>query len=306
MQNQLAVEIAGLKLSNPTMLAAGILGMTGASLREVSVCGVGAVITKSVGLKPREGYSNPTVAQVACGLLNAVGLPNPGIDEFKEEIRETKEVGIGVPLIASIYGFSTEEFIKVAKIVTKAGADALELNVSCPHVKETGAEIGQSPGLLAEIVRGVRQNVEKPVFVKLTPNVANIVELAKVAVKAGADALTVINTVRAMAIDVETTRPILANKIGGLSGSAIKPIAVRCVYEIYSAVDVPIVGCGGIADWQDAVEFMLAGASGIQIGTAIATEGLGVFGSITRGINSYLKRKGLRSVREIVGLSHHN
>lgn len=304
MRNRLAVEIAGLKLSNPTMLAAGILGMTGASLKEAINCGAGAVVTKSVGLKPREGYPNPTVAQVACGLLNAMGLPNPGIDEFKEEIKEVKQSEIGVPLIVSIYGFSTVEFVKVAKVAAEAGADALELNVSCPHVKETGAEIGQNPGLVAEVVREVKRNVEKPVFVKLTPNVADIVGVAEAAVEAGADALTAINTVRAMAIDVETTRPILANKIGGLSGPAIKPIAVRCVYEIYREVDVPIVGCGGITSWRDAVEFMLAGASAVQIGTAIATKGLSVFKSITRGVNLYLKRKGFRSVKEIVGLSH--
>ncbi len=306
MRNRLAVEIAGLKLSNPTMLAAGILGMTGESLKEAFACGAGAVVTKSVGLKPLEGYPNPTVAQVACGLLNAMGLPNPGIDEFKEEIKELKQSEPLMRLIVSIYGFSTSEFVKVAKVVANAGADALELNVSCPHVKETGAEIGQSPSLVAEVVREVKNNVKKPVLVKLTPNVSDIVGVAKAAVEAGADALTAINTVRAMAIDAETTRPILANKIGGLSGSAIKPIAVRCVYEIYREVDVPIVGCGGVTSWRDAVEFMLAGASAVQIGTAIATEGLDVFKSVTRGIDLYLKRKGFRSVKEIVGLSHHS
>jgi len=304
MHARLVVEIAGLKLSNPTMLAAGILGMTSESLMEAINCGAGAVVTKSVGSKPREGYPNPTVAQVDCGLLNAMGLPNPGIEEFKEEIMEVKQSETNVPLIVSIYGFSTSEFVEVAKAAVEVGADALELNVSCPHVKETGADIGQNPDLLAEVVRQVKRNVEKPVFVKLTPNVVDIVGVAKAAVEAGADALTAMNTVRAMAIDVETTRPILANKIGGLSGPAIKPIAVRCVYEIYRAVDVPIVGCGGITDWRDAVEFMLAGASAVQIGTAIATQGLGVFKSITRGIGVYLKRKGFGSVREIVGLSH--
>jgi dihydroorotate dehydrogenase (NAD+) catalytic subunit len=303
-RNRLAVEIAGLKLSNPTMLAAGILGMTGASLREAINCGAGAVVTKSVGLKPREGYPNPTVTQVACGLLNAMGLPNPGIYEFKEEIKEVKQSETHVPLIISIYGFSTSEFVKVAKVAAEAGADALELNVSCPHVGGTGAEIGQNPGLVAEVVREVKKGVNKLVFVKLTPNVADIVEVAKAAVEAGADALTAINTVRAMAVDVETTRPILANKIGGLSGPAVSPIAVRCVYEIYREVDVPIVGCGGITSWQDAVEFMLAGASAVQVGTAIATMGLGVFKLITRGVNVYLKRKGFGSVEEIVGLSH--
>ena len=156
MRSRLAVEIAGLKLSNPTMLAAGILGMTGASLREASVWGAGAVVTKSVGLKPREGYSNPTVAQVACGLLNAMGLPNPGVNEFKEEINEVRQSGIPVPLIVSVYGFSTSEFVKVAKVAAEAGADALELNVYCNQDRDTGAEIGQKPRLVSEVVEEVK------------------------------------------------------------------------------------------------------------------------------------------------------
>jgi len=301
---RLVTEIAGLKLANPTMLAAGILGLTGSSLRSVVEAGAGAVVTKSVGLKPREGYPNPTVVQVECGLLNAVGLPNPGIHHFIEEIREAKETG--VPIIVSVYGYSSEEFAEVAKVATEAGADALELNVSCPHVEETGAEIGSDPELVTEVVREVKKKVEKPVFVKLTPNVANIAEIAKAAVEAGADAITAINTVRAMTIEIETTRPLLANRIGGLSGPAIKPIAVRCVYEVYREVDVPVIGCGGITTWRDAVEFMLAGASAVQIGTAIAFKGLGVFKSVTKGIDAYVKKKGFSSVKEIVGLANKN
>jgi len=305
MSSRLAIEIAGLKLANPTMLAAGILGMTGSSLRSIVEAGAGAVVTKSVGLKTRKGYPNPTVIQVNCGLLNAMGLPNPGIYNFREEIMEVKETGVPiVPIIVSIYGFSSEEFVKVAKGAVEAGADALELNVSCPHVEETGAEIGQNSRLVAEIVEKVKSRVDKPVFVKLTPNVANIVEVAKAAVEAGADAITAINTVKAMAIEIETTRPFLANKIGGLSGPAIKPIAVRCVYEVYCEVNVPVIGCGGITTWRDAVEFILAGASAVQIGTAIAFKGPGVFKSVTRGIDTYIRKKGFGSVKEIVGLSH--
>jgi len=304
MSGRLVTEIAGLKLDNPTMLAAGILGLTGSSLKSVVEAGAGAVVTKSVGLKPREGYPNPTVVQVECGLLNAIGLPNSGIHHFSEEIREAKEAG--VPIIVSVYGYSSEEFAEVAKVATKAGADALELNVSCPHVEETGAEIGSDPELVAEVVREVKKKVDRPVFVKLTPNVANIAEIAKAAAKAGTDAITAINTVRAMTIEIETTRPLLANKIGGLSGRAIKPIAVRCVYEVYREVDVPVIGCGGIMGWQDAVEFMLAGASAVQIGTAIAFKGLGVFKSVTKGIDAYVKKKGFGSVKEIVGLAHKN
>ena len=301
MSRRLATEIAGLKLANPTMLAAGILGLTGSSLRSVVEAGAGAVITKSLGLKQREGYPNPTVVQVDCGLLNAMGLPNPGVRHFGEEIKEVKETG--VPVIVSIYAFSSEEFAKAAEVAVGVGADALELNVSCPHVEKTGAEIGSDPELVTKVVRKVKNKVDKPVFVKLTPNVANIVEVAKSAVEAGVDAITAINTVRAMTIEIETTRPLLANKIGGLSGPAMKPIAVRCVYEIYREVDVPVIGCGGITDWRDAVEFMLAGASAVQIGTAIAFKGLGVFKSVTRGIDAYVGKKGFGSVKDIVGLA---
>jgi len=301
MPRRLATEIAGLKLANPTMLAAGILGLTGSSLRSVVEAGAGAIVTKSLGLKPREGYLNPSVVQVDCGLLNAMGLPNPGVHHFGEEIREVKETG--VPIIVSVYGFSSEEFAKVAEVAVKMEADALELNVSCPHVEETGAEIGSNSELVAEVVKKVKNKVDKPVFVKLTPNVADIGEVAKAAVEAGADAITAINTVRAMAIEIETAQPLLANKVGGLSGPAIKPIAVRCVYEIYREVDVPVIGCGGITSWRDAVEFMLAGASAIQIGTAIAFKGLAVFKSVTRGIEAYVKKKGFRNVKEIVGLA---
>jgi len=301
MENRLATEIAGLKLANPTMLASGILGYTGLSLKSIIEAGAGAVVTKSMGLEPRTGYPNPTVVQTDCGLLNAMGLPNPGISHFKEEMKEIKSTG--VPTILSIYGYSSEEFAKVAETAVKMGADALELNVSCPHVKKAGAEIGCDPLLLTEIVKEVKKKVDKPVIVKLTPNIANIGEIAKAAEKAGADAITAINTVKAMNIEIETGRPLLANKFGGLSGPAIKPIAVRCVYDVYRSVDVSVIGCGGITSWQDAVEFMLAGASAVQIGTAIAFKGVSVFSSVAKGIDAYLQRKGFKNVKELVGLA---
>ena len=295
-------QIANLSMPNPTMLASGILGISAETLLEVAEAGAGAVVTKSIGLKPNSGYPNPTVIQVECGFLNAVGLPNPGIHKFAEEIRKLKK--LKVPLIISIFGFSPSEYAEVASVAAEAGADALELNLSCPHVKGTGSEIGQDPGMIKLTVKAVKNRVNKPVFAKLTPNTAHIATLAEAAASAGADAITAINTVRAMAIDVETFRPILANRFGGLSGAAIKPIAIRCVYEIYEAVNVPIIGCGGIRTWKDAVEFMLAGASAIQVGSAIALEGLSIFSSICHGISAYLERKGFRSVNEIVGLAH--
>jgi dihydroorotate dehydrogenase (NAD+) catalytic subunit len=232
-----------------------------------------------------------------------MGLPNPGIEAYVQEIRHAKTV-LPVPLIVSVFGFSAEEYAVTAKKAAEAGADAVELNVSCPHVKETGSEIGQNPETLAKVVKKVKVAVQKPVFVKLSPNVTDIVEIAQAAVKAGADALTAINSVRAMAIDVETALPVLSNKKGGLSGPAIKPIALRCVHDIYEKVKAPIMGCGGVTSWRDAVEFFLAGASTVQIGTAIALKNPSVFEAINRGVNAYLKKKGFGSVKEIVGLSH--
>jgi dihydroorotate dehydrogenase (NAD+) catalytic subunit len=285
------------------MLASGILGYSVETLQNIVKGGAGAVVTKSVGLKPRKGYANPTVVQASCGLVNAMGLPNPGIDEFINEILAAKRV-LNVPVIVSVYGFSAAEYAAVAQKAATAGADAVELNVSCPHVRETGSEIGQNPKTLGEVVRSVKAVVDKPVMVKLSPNVTNVADIAGAAVNAGADALTVANTVKAMVIDTETAMPILANKVGGLSGAAVKPIAVRHVYDVYARVKVPIIGCGGVSNWRDAVEFFLAGASAVQIGTAIATKGPAVFKAVARGIEVYLRRKGFRSVNEIVGLSH--
>jgi dihydroorotate dehydrogenase (NAD+) catalytic subunit len=302
--NPLSISFAGLALANPTSLASGILGYSAESLSRVAKGGAGAVVTKSVGVEPRVGYSNPTVVQAEAGLINAMGLPNPGIEVYSEEIKFSKTI-LRVPVIVSVFGYSAEEYALVAKRAALAGADAVELNVSCPHVRQTGAEIGQNPKLLMEVVQAVKAAINKPLIVKLSPNVSDITVLAHVAVEAGADALTVANTLKAMAIDAETTMPILANVRGGLSGPAIKPVALRCVYDIHEAYeDVPIIGCGGISDWRDAVEFMLAGASAVQIGTAVAVD-IEVFQSINKGVETYLRRKQLGSVKDIVGLAHH-
>ncbi|MEM4733820.1 MAG: dihydroorotate dehydrogenase [Candidatus Bathyarchaeia archaeon] len=302
-ENPLSINVAGLQLESPTMLASGILGYTPASLQSNAENGAGAVVTKSIGLKSRMGYPNPSVVQTKCGLINAMGLPNPGIDAYTSEIRHAKAL-LHVPLIVSVYGFSAEEYAATAWRAAEAGADAVELNVSCPHVKETGSEIGQNPEVLAEVVRKVKSATRKPVIVKLSPNVTDITKLAEAAVHAGADALTAINTLRAMAIDIETAQPILSNRHGGFSGPAVKPVALRCVYDLYERVKIPIIGCGGVADWRDAVEFFLAGASAIQVGTAIALKGPAVFKAINRGISAYLRKKKLGSVKELVGLAH--
>jgi len=302
--NPLSTNLAGLKLENPTMLASGVLGYSAESLNRVVKGGAGAVVTKSIGLEPRVGYPNPTVVQAEAGLINAMGLPNPGIELYAQEIKYCKTV-LRVPVIVSVFGYSADEYAKVAKKAVDAGADAVELNVSCPHVQFTGSEIGQNPKLLAEVVEKVKVAVGKPVIVKLSPNVADIAVTAKAAVKAGADVLTAVNTLKAMAIDSETMLPILSNLKGGLSGPAMKPVALRCVYDIREELpDVPIIGCGGISDWTGAVEFFLAGASAVQVGTAIALENTDVFKAITKGVETFLRKKHYRSVKEIVNLAH--
>jgi dihydroorotate dehydrogenase (NAD+) catalytic subunit len=290
-------------METPTCLASGIMGYSAESMQRIVKAGAGAVVTKSVGATARMGYANPTIVQAKCGLINAIGLPNPGIDEYIQEIRYAKTL-LHVPLIVSVYGYTAEEYAATAQKAAEAGADAIELNVSCPHVKDTGTEIGQNPRTLTEVIKAVKAAVQKPIIVKLSPNVTDIADIAETAVKAGANALTAINTVKAMAIDPETTLPILSNTKGGLSGPAIKPIALRCVYDIHEHVKTPIMGCGGITTWQDAVEFFLAGATAIQIGTAIALNDPSVFQTINKGVTAYLKKKGFRSVKEIVGLSH--
>ena len=295
--------IAGLNLKNPTILASGILGYSIGSFQRVVEGGAGAIVTKSIGLEAREGYPNPTIFQANNGLINAMGLPNPGIVNYAPKISQAKNV-LKVPLIVSIYGFSIEEYVITAKKAAEAGADAIELNVSCPNVKKTGSEIGQNPEILAQVVKEVKATIQKPVIVKLSPNVTDIVAVANAAVDAGVDALVATNTVRAMAINVETSYPVLSNTFGGLSGPAVKPIVLRCVYELYEKLNVPIIGCGGIIDWRDAVEFLLAGASAIQIGTAIALKNPEVFSAINQGIIEYLKKNRLKKVKEIVGLAH--
>jgi dihydroorotate dehydrogenase (NAD+) catalytic subunit len=297
----LSIEIAGLRLHNPTMLASGFLGVSGQTLRRVVEAGAGAVVTKSSSLKPREGNPGPTIVELPVGLLNAIGLASPGITMMKDEIAEAKMSG--VPVIVSVFGFSVSDYSKSARIAETYGADAVELNVSCPHVSGV-SEIGQDPKIVGKVTRSVKAGVDIPVFVKLSPNVANIAETGRSAERAGADAITAINTIKAMSIDIRVRLPVLSANIGGLSGPAIKPVAVRCVYELAEKVKLPIIGVGGIMGWEDAVEFLLAGASAVQIGTAILQKDLKIFSEVAEGLTAYLKENGFTSVSELVGVAH--
>ena len=301
MEPDLSVEFAGIKHPNPTILASGILGVSGEILIRVSRAGAGAVVSKSFNRKGREGYRNPSFIEVQSGFLNALGIPNPGMEEMREEVEVASKQGVQV--IASVFGFDAEEFAESAVMGEKGGAIAVELNVSCPHVKELGVEIGQRPKVVAEVTQAVKNRVHIPVFVKLSPNVTDITEVARAAESAGADAVTAINTVLGTAVDVDSGLPILGGVLGGLSGPAIHPVALRAVYQIRQAVRIPIIGVGGIEDWKGAVQMMMAGASAVQIGSAITSKGLDVFREVTTGIGKFLERKGYSSVREIVSMA---
>ena len=302
LEPNLSVEFAGIKLPNPTILASGILGVSSDVMIRACRAGAGAVVTKSFNRNGREGYHNPTFIEVQGGYLNALGIPNPGMDEMRGEVAAVSKAG--VPVIASVFGFDGEEFAEAAARGEEGGALAVELNVSCPHVREVGVEIGQRPEMVAEVTKSVKNRVKLPVIVKLTPNVANIQEIARAAENAGADALTAINTVLGMAIDVNAATPILGGVFGGLSGPALHSIAVRTVYQTRAAVKIPVIGVGGITDWRGAVEMIMAGASAVQIGTAVMYKGVEVFREISAGISKFLSENHYRSVSEIVGIAN--
>ena len=272
--------------------------MSASSLRVVWEAGAGAVVTKSLGLKSRRGHPNPTLVNIGCGYINSMGLPNPGAQEYAEELRTAKQGG-DIVVIASAYGALPQELAEIARIVEEAGADAVELNLSCPNVEGVGMEVGQDPNLVRSIVRSVKRAVRIPVLAKLTPNISDIKVVAKAAEEAGADGLVAINTLRAIAIDLETGRPILASKMGGLSGPAIKPVALRCVYEVYGAVKIPVIGCGGVATGRDVYDHVLAGADLVQVGSTYAQEGPACFSRIHRELVEVMQKKGYATLASI-------
>lgn len=281
------------------MLASGILGISLEVFARLYEDGAGALVTKSLSKEPWEGYPNPTIVGVKAGYLNAVGLSNPGAPYFAKMIASNTTV----PIIVSLVGSVEEDFTFMIKQFENVKILGYELNLSCPHVEKVGLEVGDDPNLVRKIVKSVKAHSKVPVIAKVGLGSSDYLETVRAACESGIDAITAINTVRAMGIDVETTRPLLSHKIGGLSGPAIKPIAVRCVYEISSKFDVPIIGCGGVSDWEDAVEFILAGASAVQIGSAIGDKWVGVFSEINNGISKYMEKKGFSKIKEMVGIA---
>lgn len=301
-------SLCGLTLCSPTVLASGILGLTAFSLARVARAGAGAVTLKSCGLLPRSGHPSPSILPYPGGLLNAVGLSNPGAEQVAREIVQYRGLS-STPVIASVFGATVAEFGEVTDILAGAGPDLIEVNVSCPNVaSEFGTPFGANFDSAAEVTREVKRFARGiPVSVKLTVNCPDLGRMARTCVDAGAEAITAINTIGpGMWIDIDSGVPVLSNKMGGVSGPAILPIAVRAVYEIYAAVGsrVGIIGTGGVSSAEDAVQMILAGASAVGIGTAVHHRGIDVFREINRGLQAYASEKGYASLGDIRGRAH--
>ena len=296
----LRVAIGSLELQNPVMTASGTFGYAREFEDFVNLRRLGAIVVKGISLAPRAGNPPPRVVETACGMLNAIGLENVGVERF---IREKMPYlsALGVPVIVNILGDSLAEYSQIAeRLAVVPGVGAIEVNISCPNVKKGGVAFGADPHMAAAVTAAVKQSCQVPVIVKLSPNVTDITVVAKAVQEAGADAVSLINTLIGMAIDIGSRRPLLANIIGGLSGPAIKPVALRMVYQVARAVTIPIIGIGGIATAEDAMEFMLAGASAVQVGTANfvnprASE------DVLEGISAYVRQQKLESVRDLIG-----
>ena len=299
MSPDISTSVGPIVLERPTMLASGILGISLDVFGRLYKEGAGALVTKSLSKEPWDGYPNPTIIGLGSGYLNAVGLSNPGAPYFAKMLSSNQTI----PIIVSLVGSIPEDFTFMIKQFENVKILGYELNLSCPHVEKVGLEVGDDPELVHNIIKSVKKESKVPVIAKVGLGSSDYLKTVSTACESGIDGITAINTLRAMAIDVETGRPILSHKIGGLSGPPIKPIAVRCVYEISSKFDIPIIGCGGISSWEDAVEFLLAGASAVQIGSAVGEKWTGVFSEINNGISKYMERKNFTKIKEMVGIA---
>ena len=296
----LSVNIGNLKLSNPVMTASGTFGYGKEFEDFVELEKIGGIIVKGTTLHRREGNPYPRMAETPMGMLNAVGLQNKGVDYFISEIYpQIKDIRTN--MIVNVSGSAIEDYVQTAeKINELENIPAIELNISCPNVKQGGMAFGVTSSGAAEVVKAVREVYKKTLIVKLSPNVTDITEIARAVEGSGADSVSLINTLLGMAIDAEKRRPILSTITGGMSGAAVKPIALRMVWQVSKAVNIPVIGLGGIMNWKDAVEFLLAGASAIQIGTANFIDPA-VTVKVSEGINDYLDRHGFTSVKDIIG-----
>lgn len=299
-QINLAIEIGPLKLKNPVMTASGTFGYGEEYAPYVDLNRLGAIIVKGLSLTPRRGNPSPRIMETPAGMLNAIGLQNVGVKSFiRDKLPYLRQFDTAI--IANVYGETIEDYLRVSEILTAAdGVHALEINVSCPNVKKGGVAFGTDPDMVAEVTAGVKGVTDLPVIVKLSPNVTDIVVMAKAAEAAGADAVSLINTITGMSVDVEKRIPHLKNVTGGLSGPAIKPIALRMVWQVASQVQIPVIGIGGIMSAADALEFFIVGARAIQVGTANFVEPRATM-SIIEGIEAYMKRHHLVDMDDLVG-----
>ncbi len=297
---KMQVDIGNLKLKNPVLVASGTFGY-GDELSELFDVGqLGGIVTKSLTLKPRVGNPPPRIVETPCGMLNSIGLANIGVDRFIAE-KLPILMNFKTAIIVNVAGKRVEDYPEVVKRIEDAGGvDAYEINISCPNVKEGGLEFGTSREMTGKIVSSVRKVTGKTLIVKLTPNVTNVSEIAKVCKDEGADAVSLINTVVGMAIDIKTRKPKLSTITGGLSGPAIKPIAIAKVFEVFQNVDIPIIGIGGIMNWMDAVEFLIAGARAVQVGTANFVDPTASI-QILNGIISYCEENGISDINDLIG-----
>ncbi|MCL0053197.1 dihydroorotate dehydrogenase [Dehalococcoidales bacterium] len=292
----------GLLLTNPVMTAAGTFGYGTEHSHLFDIQRLGAIVSKGTTLEPRDGNPQPRLVETACGLLNSIGLQNIGVEALIKEKAPTW-ASWRVPVIVNIAGETIDQYVKIAnKLDGVAGIRAIEVNISCPNIKAGGAEFGANPKSAAEVTAAVKSATSLPVLVKLTPNTSDIAEVAMAVAEAGADAISLINTLKGIAIDITRRKPLLGNITGGLSGPAIKPVALYMVYEVAGAIDLPVIGCGGITTASDAIEFIMAGASAIQVGTASFTNPRAPL-DVLEGIEQFMEKEGITDITELIGVA---
>ncbi len=303
------ITFLDVKFKNPIVLASGILGVTAASMKRCIDMGAGGITIKSLSMEPRTGHPNPTMGGFDNYFINAVGLSNPGVEEGVEEVKKFKQM-CDAPIIGSIFAGSVEEFGKVAEIMCTAPIDILEINISCPNVgEEFGSPFAYSTEAAAAITKAVKKVAKKkniPVATKLSPNAWNITQIAEACTRAGANAVTAINTASGMVINSDFQTPYLSNKVGGLSGPALKPIALKSVWDIYNNVDSPIIATGGVTNGEDAIEMMLAGGTLVGVGSAVFWRGPEVFSKIVDEMKEYMKKNNVKSLKSLIGKAHTN
>jgi len=300
----LKTDLCGIKLENPTILASGFLGTSRSLLSRVIENGAGAVTIKSLSYDPREGHKNPTVITFDAGVMNAVGYSNFGVEGARKEFVNLKE--LKAPVFASVVGSETSDFVKVVEGLKGLDFSAIEIPLSCPHTPGFGCLAGQdTPEITYEITEAVVKRTELPVFIKVSPNIRNIGDVAKAAEKAGASGITAVNTMGpGMIINIEAGKPVLDFRVGGISGPALKPVAVRCVYDVYESVKIPVIGLGGVATGRDAIEMIMAGATAVGIGSGVYYRGMNIFKKISSEISEWMEKNGYESLKEIRGIAH--